>query len=117
MKNLITLINLSIIFGITAIFTAPKKSTDTQNNTAKVAMSGSGPSVRSPETSVEQKAALVKDGNREIVSLAENDLNFITKSVEICLIKLEEGKIAQQQGTIKAIKDHGSVMVADLTQM
>lgn len=117
MKNLITLINLSIIFGITAIFTTPKKSNDIQNNAANVAMSGSGPSATSPETSIEQKASLVKNSNRESVALAASDLDFITRSVEVCLIKLEEGKIAQQQGVIKAIKDHGSVMVADLAQM
>jgi predicted outer membrane protein len=37
--------------------------------------------------------------------------------VEVCLVKLEEGKIAQQQGNLKGVKDHGSAMVASQNQM
>lgn len=97
MKNIITLINLSIIFGITAIFTTKNKSAE-KNLAAQATMSAP---VKQVEASIEPPAVSLVTNHKKDVKISEglasSDLDFITRSVEICLVKLEEGKIAQNQ--------------------
>lgn len=119
MKNIITLINLSIIFGITAIFTA-KKTAEQTNTSDKAEMSSPAPQQSQASLGV-SKVSLLSENERPTnyasTSIAGNDLDFITRSVEVCLVKLEEGKIAQQQGNLKGVKEHGTAMVASHNQM
>ncbi|HKZ38962.1 MAG TPA: DUF4142 domain-containing protein [Chryseolinea sp.] len=107
MKNLITVINLIIIFVVTAIFSTPPKK---------------NPNKKSVQTSTVEKATesgfnlkVTKPYHKFMVD--EMISEFIIESVDARLMDLEEGKVAMQRSTSKKLKEYGDLMMKDQSRM
>ncbi len=113
MRNLITIINLSIIIGITTILTnSDKISTMTEHAQVK----------KNIDNPKELKAAIKSDFNKtralkEKPVVDEAVIKFLNEITEGRLMGLEEGKTAQQRSTKRSLKEYGALMVNDQTQM
>jgi putative membrane protein len=108
MKNLITIINLCIIIGITTIFTRSdkaSKSAEQQNQT--MAAAGVRNSIKSDFTT---PASPIVDVNEEIAS-------FVMEMTEARLMDLEQAKTAAQRGTTRSLKNYGVDIINDQTAM
>lgn len=109
MKNLIILINVTIIIGIAAIFTSPTSEPADQR--------------RHQDASTKLRSAAKTDftglsGNPEATSKSDEFVvRFITEMAEARMMDLEEGKIAQQKCTTRDLKSYGKLMVDDQTEM
>jgi len=107
MKNVITVINLIIIFVVTAIFsTAPKKNPD--KNAAKTITAE-----KTTESGFNVK--VTKPYHKFMVD--EIISEFIIESVDARLMDLEEGKVAMQRSTSKNLKEYGDLMIKDQSRM
>ena len=121
MKNLITAINLSIIIGITSIFTHSDKALKEQQV------------VSSPTTT---NSVSTNDGNRDVVGnasfrsnfswrtlsedesgLNDEEVDFLIEVAEGRVMDLEQGKTAEQRATFKELKQYGALMVKDQSKM
>src|SRR5688572_1911241 len=114
MKNLIILINITIIIGIVAIFTdheTSKTDVSDQNSGSFAVDATKTKKVVSSDFAVLSKDSNTKSGVDEFVK------EFITEMAEARLMDLEEGKIAQQKSTTKDLKSYGTLMVKDQTEM
>ena len=107
MKNLITVINLIIIFVVTAIFSTPPKK---------------NPNKKSVQTSTVEKATesgfnlkVTKPYHKFMVD--EMISEFLIESVDARLMDLEEGKVAMQRSTSKKLKEYGDLMMKDQSRM
>jgi putative membrane protein len=109
MKNLITIINLSIIIGITTIFT----------QSDKLASQGDEQMKRSVKAVNAETSALTSPSKNSTSLTSANDetTEFLYEMTEARLMDLEEGKTAAQRGTTRALKDYGVLMVKDQTEM
>src|SRR5688572_29752784 len=108
MKNLITIINLSIIIGITTIFTQSDKLAS-QDKQIKRSIKTVGAET-STLTARSKSPASFASANDEVAE-------FLNEMTEVRLMNLEEGKTAAQRGTTRALKDYGVSMVKDQTEM
>jgi putative membrane protein len=107
MKNLIIVINLIIIFVVTAIFSTPPKK---------------DPNKKAVQTSTAEKATesgfnvkVTKPYHKFMVD--EIISEFIIESVDARLMDLEEGKVAMQRSTSKNLKEYGDLMIKDQSRM
>jgi putative membrane protein len=112
MRNLITIINLGIIILITTILTQSDKISTNDNSQEKENI------VRPTEL----KAAVKSDFNRKKISkekpaVDEAVISFLNEITEGRLMDLEEGKIAKQRSTKRSLKEYGSLMEDDQTEM
>lgn len=106
MKNLLTIINLSVIFAIASIFAT----TDgTHDNTP--AGDKSAPDNKTAQSS------FVKTKLDENAAVDESIREFLIEATEARLMDLEEGKTAQQRSTTRSLKDYGTLMVKDQSAM
>jgi putative membrane protein len=107
MKNLITVINLIIIFVVTAIFSTPPKK---------------NPNKKAMQTSTVEEATesgfnvkVTKPHHKFMVDAMISE--FIIESVDARLMDLEEGKVAMQRSTSKNLKEYGDLMIKDQSRM
>lgn len=114
MKNLITIINLSIIIAVVSIFMPSEElvkesiDPDTQINAGgNVVMSSEN---NSPVRSDFAIWPVRWDGDEELV-------NFIKDLTESRIMGLEQGKIAMQKSINRPLKDYGALMISDQTKM
>jgi len=112
MKNLITIINLCILFGITTMVARLDKISeevaDTKRETGKIEASPVG-----------MTKTLTASSNVEV---RNNDLNdavasFIKETAQTHMMYLEEGRLASQRGTTRQLKDYGWLMLHDQAEM
>lgn len=115
MKNLITIINLSIIIGITIIFTRSDQTK--QDGTAQITNTGSGVHPAEIKNTIKSDFTADVQAAKEKTTIDEATVGFIKEMAEARLMDLEEGKAAEQRSTTRALKDYGSLMVADQTKM
>jgi putative membrane protein len=111
MRNLITIINLCIIIGITTILTQSDKidrgrNAQTENKTS--------PYKRDVTTNTERSSA---EKSGFIGSKSATVAEYLQQLTDGRLMDLEEGKIAQQRSTTKQLKAYGTLMVKDQTNM
>ena len=120
MRNMITIINLAILFGITSIFSRPDKSKESEAGSEKsaeevskksneigtiqsnftvwpVQWSGDGEDESNAEAST-------MEGNKELAA-------FIKEMIDTKLVDVEHGKIATQRATKRSLKDYAAAMV------
>jgi putative membrane protein len=121
MKNLITIINLSIIIAITTIFTRSDQGNHKASSEADI---------------TEVSSISEKDGNSDVAndnnmqsnfdlpsftegeSVADDFVSdFLKEMAEARMMDLQEGKTAEQRATYKSLKQYGSLMVEDQSKM
>lgn len=120
MKNLITIINLSIIIAITAIFTQSEKISKQEDRK----IPGNGMTTENVSTAVSEINNTVRsnfstwaDNTKEKSSIDETIAEFLSDMTEARIMDLEQGKTAEQRGTTKFLKQYGSLMVKDQSNM
>jgi putative membrane protein len=111
MKNLIILINITIIIGIASIFTDSEGLKPEGHNQGDERLADVPAKMRNTRHS--DFSVLSKDSE----AADEFVTSFITEMAEARLMDLEEGKIAQQRSTTKDLKSYGTLMVKDQTEM
>lgn len=120
MKNIITLINLSIIIGITAIFTQsekiPTESKDKVSGNALAAENVSAVASGLKKT-IRSNFSRLTDNSKTKSSADETIAAFITDMTESRIMDLEQGKTAEQRGTSRSLKEYGSLMIKDQSKM
>jgi putative membrane protein len=113
MKNLIILINLTIIIGIAAIFTGPASEPGDAKRNEKGIASASAElrTTRGSDFTTLSSNPATASKSDEFVA------RFIAEMAEARMMDLEEGKIAQQKSTTRDLKSYGTLMVNDQTEM
>jgi len=120
MKNIIILINLSIIIGITTIFTQSEEivsenkdkvsaNTLTAENVSAVA-SGLKKTIRSNFSRFTSNTKTKSSADETITA-------FITDLTEARIMDIEQGKTAEQRCTTRPLKEYGSLMIKDQAKM
>jgi putative membrane protein len=118
MRNMITIINLAILFGITSIFSRPDKSKESEAGSEKSAEEVSKKSneigtiqsnftvwpVQWSGDSEDESNAEASEGNKELAA-------FIKEMIDTKLVDVEHGKIATQRATKRSLKDYAAAMV------
>lgn len=121
MKNLITIINLSIIIAITTLFTRsdkPIREVTTQVSYNEVSSDSKGDIENSDAIHNTIKSNFTWPDLEENNSVEDEAISvFLTEMAEARLMDLQEGKTAEQQATNKSLKQYGSLMVADQSKM
>lgn len=110
MRNLLIIINLSIIIGITTILTQSDKMVALSESRAK----------RSEVVSAGIKKPAPNATYEKISSLPAVDdevQDFLKEMAEARMIDLEQGNTASQRATTRPLKDYGILMVRDQTEM
>lgn len=115
MKNLITIINLSIIIGITTIFTQSDRIK--QEGKAQITNTGVGLYPTGIKKTIQSDFTTEAQPPKEKPTVDDATVGFIREMAEARLMDLEEGKTASQRSTTRALKDYGSLMVKDQTKM
>lgn len=127
MKNFLLFLNLLILAGLAYIFSGAEDMKEEQTS--------------APETSSSADIVIVKEASFEkpapkrtlpqVQEVNMNDLlieldgtpidqvveTFLTKTAESRIMDYEEGKTAQQKSAVDAIRDYGSLMVRDQSNM
>jgi putative membrane protein len=114
MKNLIILINIAVIMGISAIFTDHESLKPAVNSKDKNKLSEASTKVSQTTAS---DFAVLANGSEKKPAEDESLEEFIRETAESRLMDLEEGKVAQQRSTTKDLKSYGTLMVKDQTEM
>ena len=113
MKNVIILINILILIGITSIFTEPERSN--RDGTEQIETTVADiPKVR---RSARSQFSIVSSEAKKMTAEEEFVYDFIREMAEARMMDLEEGKIAQQRSTTKDLKSYGTLMVNQQTEM
>lgn len=117
MKNFMTFINVGIVLGLAFLFSGlgnnnAEKDTPKETDAETISLKSTG------------DASLIKVlGNKaaenELASIDKTDaiVEFLVEASEARLMDMEEGKIAQQRATFRALKDYGTLMVKDQAAM
>ena len=111
MKNLITIINLSIIIGITTILTQSDKGTQNGKSATEAASYHANVNDRINSDFIAATPATKKS------SINERVAEFLQEMTDARLMDLEEGKIASQRSTTRSLKDYGKLIVKDQSKM
>jgi len=127
MKNLITIINLAVIFSVTSILSKYDKVQEkngkdepvTAVKEALVAESEAMETVQSNFTIWPVQWTGDDNGDKGVANeeVGEAIINFVTEMTEITMMDLERGKIAAQKATKRPLKDFGGLMVKDNSSM
>lgn len=127
MKNLITIINLAVIFGITSILSKYEKFQESNGKDEPVTAVKEVVVAESEAIGTVQSNFTILpvqwtgDGNDD--KGVENEeagdaiINFVTEMTETTLMDLEQGKMAAQKATKRPLKDYGALMVKDQSSM
>ena len=114
MKNLITIINLSIIIGITTILTQSDK---LKTSDAQVAEFKKQAAIVERPNTVKSDFASVEFPPSESPKVDEAVADFLREITATRLLGLEEGKTAEQRATTRPLKDYASVIAKDQAEM
>jgi putative membrane protein len=118
MKNLITLINLCIIFGVTTIVARLDKiSEELTDPVSEATTTVSAPSRNITKT---KKSEATKSNFTVLATMEPVDqsvADFIKEMTQARMLDLEGGKIAAQRCTSKNLKQYGSLMEDDQGKM
>jgi putative membrane protein len=127
MKNLITIINLAIIVGVTSIFSKyddvqEKKEKDKPVTAVKEALVAESESIGTVQSNfaiwpVQWTGDDNEDRGVEKEEVGETIINFVIEMTETTMRDLERGKIAAQKATKRPLKDFGALMVKDQSSM
>ena len=127
MKNLITIINLAVIFSVTSILSKYDKVQEkngkdepvTAVKEALVAESEAMETVQSNFTIWPVQWTGDDNGDKGVANeeVGKAIINFVTEMTEITMMDLERGKIAAQKATKRPLKDFGGLMVKDNSSM
>jgi putative membrane protein len=112
MKNLIILINMCVVLLVMSIATVRDDSTARvaeANSVTHVSLTGSVSGTIFPLSIVSAEENAFKRGN-----FIEE---FVFDISEARLMDREEGRLAEQRATFRALKDYGALMVKDQTNM
>jgi putative membrane protein len=125
MKNLITIINLAVIFGVTSILSKYDKVEEKKGKdelVTAVRVSGESEAIGTVQSNFtiwpvqwtgddnEDKAV----GNEEV---DEAIIKFVAEMTETAMLDLERGNIAAQKATNRPLKDFGALIVNDQSSM
>ena len=116
MRNMITIINLAILFGITSIFSRPDKA-DKENATESGKSANELPKQSNDIGTIQSNFTVWPiqwsgDGEGDTHEGANEELTaFIISMVDTKLVDLEHGKIATQRATKRSLKDYAGAMV------
>ena len=110
MKNLITIINLCILIGITTILTQSDKLSQTENSHQKESKALPYPR----EVAIKSEFPPKENRSTNADAIVAEHLQLLTDGR---LLDLEEGKTALQRSTTRQLKDYGALMVKDQTNM
>lgn len=121
MKNLITIINLAVIFGITSILSKYEKfhESDGKNEPVtavkEVLVAKSEPigTVQSNFTILPVQWNGDDNGDKGVENeeVGEAIISFVTEMTETTLTAMEQGKMAAQKATKKPLKEYGALIV------
>lgn len=124
MRNLIIIINLSIIIAITTIFTQSERlQASLGESISEVSQAGS---VSPAEISSEISSAIrstfpskSKETTEETSAKASNKVvsSFLSDMILARMVDLEAGKTATQRGTFRPLKDFGALVAEDHQKM
>jgi putative membrane protein len=117
MRNMITIINLAILFGITSIFSrhdkADKQGTSISTNELVNEGNGIG-TIHSNFTVWPIQWSGDEDSKEDVETNEEanHEINrFISDMADTELLNLEHGKLATQRATTRSLKDYAASMV------
>lgn len=126
MRNMITIINLVILFGITSIFSRPDKSEESEaksertadevlNKSKEIGTIQSNFTVwpiqwSGDDENESNKEATTNEANKELAT-------FISEMIDAKLVDVEHGKIATQRATKRSLKDYAASMVKVQSEM
>jgi putative membrane protein len=115
MKNFIILLNIAIILWVTSIFSVDRsgENTNTENQVQSKAHLVAG-------IGIDSKKADHSPGKSKVPTnpvLDPEVSDFVREVSEARIMDIEQGKIAQQRGTSRTVKDYGTLMVNDQTKM
>jgi putative membrane protein len=127
MKNLITIINLAVIFSVTSILSKydkvqEKNGKDEPVTAVKEALVAESEAMETVQSNFTiWPVQWTGDDNRD-KGVANEEvgkaiINFVTEMTEITMMDLERGKIAAQKATKRPLKDFGGLMVKDNSSM
>ncbi len=121
MKNLITIINLSIIIAITTIFT--RSDQGYREASSRVDSTEVG-SISESDRNSDVANANTMQSNFDLPSFTEGESDvddvvsdFLKEMAEARMMDLQEGKTAEQRATYRSLKQYGSLMVEDQSKM
>ena len=127
MKNLIIIINLAVIFGVTSIFSKydnvqEKKGKGEAVTAVKEAHAAESEGIGTVQSNftiwpVQWTGDDNEDSSVENEEVVEAITNFVTEMTETTMMDLERGKIAAQKATKRPLKDFGALMVKDQSSM
>ena len=119
MRNLIILINLSIIIAITSIFTQSEKAESKEETKGGVSQASS---LSTTDISSEIGSAIRSTFPKDEVAAEETNADkaiasFLTEMAESRMIHVEGGKTASQRATSRPLKDFGALINSDHLRM
>lgn len=118
MRNLIIIINLSIIIAITTIFTQADRSEENGSEITQVG-SVSPAEISSDISSAIRSTFPAKENSADKnVKIADKAVaSFLSDMVVRRMIEREEGKTASQRATFRSLKDFGALVAEDHQKM
>lgn len=122
MKNFITLINVIVVIIIGLILSQNTKETTDASRSVK-ASEGNIISLESKGPALTAVFASSETDGTKIDAPVSNDLidqktkDFLVDISEARIMDMKEGELAEQRATSRALKNYGSLMVADQTEM
>jgi putative membrane protein len=129
MKNFLLFLNLLILAGLAYVFSGADDRKDERASNAEAPRAADIVIVK--EASFEKTKPTPVHALPQVQEVSMGDLlvdlddtpidqvveTFLTKTAESRIMDFEEGKTAQQKSAVDAIKDYGSLMVRDQSQM
>ncbi|HTF21662.1 MAG TPA: DUF4142 domain-containing protein [Chryseolinea sp.] len=123
MKNVIILINICIVVGVTMLLLDFEADPATPLSIASMQQANPGITASSEEASNATKGAALASLRRVRVTtpLSKNESlyvkDFISEMTQVRMMDREESKLAVQRGTSRPLKDYGAWMVLNQQQM
>ena len=118
MKNFMTFLNVGIVLGLAFLFSGlgnnnAEENTPKETEAEIVSLKSTGDA----SLMMALKNKVVGNENTSIDKKHEAIVDFLQDASEARLMDMEEGKIAQQRATFRALKDYGTLMVKDQAAM
>jgi putative membrane protein len=119
MKNVITIINLAILFAITSIFDQSERiETNKRIDYNHVAVADSNVVQASDNTGTMKSDFTIWSSKWDNDNTTDEVLtDFLVEMTQARILELEQGKTATQRATTRPLKDYGSLIVNDQSEM
>ncbi len=119
MKNVITIINLAILFAITSIFDQSERiETNKRIDYNHVAVADSNVVQASDNTGTMKSDFTIWSSKWDNDNTTDEVLtDFLVEMTQARILELEQGKTATQRATTRPLKDYGSLIVSDQSEM